>query len=88
MITYFISVTYLFNVFVLDINSDLEIPSRRTLGRRIDDDYNCTVEYLKQTFQSINCISTTADIWSTKQKFYRRHCALGKKINKKINNLF
>jgi len=39
MITYFISVTYLFNVFILDINSDLEIPSRRTLGRRIDDDY-------------------------------------------------
>jgi len=65
MITYFISVIYLFNIFVLDINSDLEIPSQRTLGRRIDDDYNCAVEYLKQTFQSINYISTTADIWST-----------------------
>jgi len=70
MITYFISVTYLFNVFVLDINSALEIPSRRTLGRRIDDDYNCAVEYLKQTFQSINYISTTADIWSTKHKSF------------------
>nr|XP_012226038.1 PREDICTED: uncharacterized protein LOC105674340 isoform X1 [Linepithema humile] len=53
-----------------DINSDLEIPSRRTLGRRIDDDYNRTVEHLKQTLQNVNYISTTADIWSTKHKSF------------------
>lgn len=66
---YFISLIYLFNVF-LDINSDLEIPSRRTLGRQIDDNYNRAVEHLKQTLQNINYISTTADIWSTKHKSF------------------
>lgn len=57
-------------MFFSDINSDLEIPSRRTLGRRIDDDYNRTVEHLKQTLQNVNYISTTADIWSTKHKSF------------------
>lgn len=57
-------------MFFLDINSNLEIPSRRTLGRQIDDNYNRAVEHLKQTLQNINYISTTADIWSTKHKSF------------------
>ncbi|KYN01440.1 hypothetical protein ALC62_07790 [Cyphomyrmex costatus] len=53
-----------------DINFKLEVPSRRTLVRRIDNDYNRIVNNLKQTLQSIKYISTTADIWSTKHKSF------------------
>lgn len=53
-----------------DINFKLEVPSRRTLVRRINDDYNRIVENLKQILQNIKYISTTADIWSTKHKSF------------------
>lgn len=53
-----------------DLDPTLQIMSRRTLGRRIDDAYDFIQKKLKETFQATNYISTTADIWSTKHRSF------------------
>jgi len=46
--------------------------SRRTVGRRINDNYNKVSNYLKLFFQTHSEIRvcTTADIWSTKHRSF------------------
>lgn len=43
------------------------VMSRRTLTRRIDDDFNTKTANLKERLKNIQHECTTADIWSTKK---------------------
>jgi len=62
---------FLFNNLI-DIDGTLKIFSRRTLSRRILENYTFICEKLKNVFESDPrpSVCTTADIWSTKHKSF------------------
>lgn len=57
---------------LIDIDGTLKIFSRRTLSRRILENYTFIYEKLKNLFESDPrpSLCTTADIWSTKHKSF------------------
>lgn len=59
-------------IFHLDIDLELSVISRRTLGRRLDDKKIKISEKLNKIFQKSHKIKvcTTADIWSTKHRSF------------------
>lgn len=56
----------------LDIDSDLNVYSRRTLSRRVNDDYTKVIEEITNLFKTEPriLITSTADIWSTKHRSF------------------
>lgn len=46
------------------------VMSRRTLGRRIDDEFATKRAILKETLKNVHHVCTTVDIWSTKKNSY------------------
>lgn len=46
------------------------VMSRRSLVRKIEDEYEVTVTKLKSNLNNIQYVCTTADIWSTKRRSY------------------
>lgn len=52
------------------LDSSIKVISRRTLSRKIEEDYISVTGQLLQIFQNVKFICTTADIWSTKHRSF------------------
>ncbi|XP_063380400.1 uncharacterized protein LOC134667023 [Cydia fagiglandana] len=53
-----------------DISEQLQVMSRRTLGRKIDTAQKTVTDKLISIFSKLDYVSTTADIWSTKTRSF------------------
>lgn len=51
-------------------NNSLTLMSRRSLSRKIETRFNTNIEKLKSTFEKVNYLCTTADVWSAKRRSF------------------
>lgn len=52
------------------LDNSIKVMSRRTVGRKVEEDYKLVTEQLSELLQKVQFISTTADIWSTKHRSF------------------
>ncbi|XP_063742614.1 uncharacterized protein LOC134866395 [Eleginops maclovinus] len=55
---------------VQGLHPGANVMSRRTLGRRIDEEFATKKAFLKETLKNVRRVCTTVDIWSTKKTSY------------------
>lgn len=56
--------------FIVDLNNEIEVMSRRTIGRKISTNYSKLKNDLREKLKSVKYVCTTADIWSTKHRSF------------------
>ncbi|XP_022814700.1 uncharacterized protein LOC111348347 [Spodoptera litura] len=64
---------HFFKKIFADLNisaNGLYVPSRRTLGRLIDDYFNKEITKIKSELRNVDEVCTTADIWSAKTRSF------------------
>jgi hypothetical protein len=59
-----------FMEFCAAVLPQFSLPSRRTMGRRLNDIYAAEKERLRSTLSNIRWVSATADIWSAHKRAY------------------
>lgn len=57
-------------LLITEMGFGVNVMSRRTLGRKIDDTQTKIIYDIKQQFKATQYVCTTADIWSTKTRSF------------------